>query len=137
MFASWPSETKMLRENTSRSQQNFAHKENPMTSTYAGKAETWHVAGSRTALPSGGIRLHIERCGGQIDDPIVAEVCGPTFSGSTLNQLANAYLIAAAPELLAVLIACEDRLCREGTAKAWPEIEAARDAIAKAKGASS
>ena len=46
---------------------------------------------------------------------------------------AEALLIAAAPELLAALIACEDQLVRDSSTKAWPAIEAARAALAKAE----
>jgi hypothetical protein len=69
---------------------------------------------------------------GKIRGTLVCTVAGE-FDESPIPEK-NARLILAAPELLAALIACEDRLVREGTAKAWPEIEAARAAIYKAKG---
>lgn len=62
----------------------------------------------------------------------IAEITGGTLP----HRMDRAKLIAAAPDLLAALELCLDRLEREGTGakETWHAIDTARDVISRAKG---
>lgn len=85
----------------------------------------WATIDGAEVYPESGPAAHVE----------LARVVGP-WSGSSwygpAEAAANGRLIAAAPELLAALRQCADRL---GEMDCGPELEAARAAIAKAEGA--
>ncbi|WP_334158542.1 hypothetical protein [Achromobacter insolitus] len=104
----------------------------------------WYTGEPFEAFPGAGLRFHISQAEGAPYTPHysdVAQFVAETISSEKLAiQQANAWLIAAAPDLLEALIAMEQEKSDYMTRNALgdPSVETtnkmARAAIAKAKG---
>lgn len=74
------------------------------------------------------------------DNYIVAEICGGGSEHGFEGDIANAHLIAAAPDLLAAceaLLKFNEELCQDvNVSTHYPSAEKARNALAKARGES-